>query len=40
MLAGKKLSFKKGRGDWNTMFANGENIVALCDVDLTQLDRG
>ncbi|MFA7173249.1 MAG: Gfo/Idh/MocA family oxidoreductase [Kiritimatiellia bacterium] len=30
----------KGWSDWNPMFANGENIVALCDVDRTQLDKG
>jgi len=30
----------KGWSDWNPMFENGENIVALCDVDRTQVDKG
>ncbi len=30
----------KGWSDWTPMFANGENIVALCDVDRKQIDRG
>ena len=30
----------KGWSDWTPMFKNGENIVALCDVDRTQVDRG
>lgn len=30
----------KGWSDWNPMFENGENIVALCDVDRSQLERG
>lgn len=30
----------KGWSDWTPMFNNGENIVALCDVDSTQVDRG
>ncbi len=30
----------KGWSDWNPMFKNGENIVALCDVDRNEVDRG
>ncbi len=30
----------KGWSDWNPMFKNGENIVALCDTDRDQVDRG
>jgi len=30
----------KGWSDWNPMFQNGENIVALCDTDRTQIERG
>lgn len=30
----------KGWSDWNPMLDYGENIVALCDVDRGQIDRG
>ena len=30
----------KGWSDWNPMFGMGENIVALCDVDRVQLEKG
>ena len=30
----------KGWSDWTPMFKNGENIVALCDVDRTWVDKG
>ena len=30
----------KGWSDWNPMFQNGENIVALCDVDRNAVDKG
>ncbi|MDA3924943.1 MAG: Gfo/Idh/MocA family oxidoreductase [Kiritimatiellae bacterium] len=30
----------KGWSDWTPMFDNGENIVALCDVDRTAVDKG
>jgi len=30
----------KGWSDWNPMFGMGENIVALCDVDRGQLEKG
>jgi len=30
----------KGWSDWTPMFQNGDNIVALCDTDRGQIDRG
>lgn len=30
----------KGWSDWNPMFKNGENIVAMCDIDRTWVDKG
>lgn len=30
----------KGWSDWTPMFQNGENILALCDADSTQVERG